>query len=187
MGDINRHIIVIWQMVGVLAASVAAFVFAEKQGIPAAYAVLLTILVAGWVLEHLHDSNYWYDRNLVIIANIERIFLREEDLKNVHPLFAAHRPPGSFLTHLQIQKRYTIAIVIGVALYYFFEDVYPGLDPNASVDPLKWVPLPALLWFIWRDKSLKAKYRSKYEDYLRISPGIAINQQIDYGTTHGRR
>jgi hypothetical protein len=102
MGDINRHIVVVWQMLGALRASIAALVIAQKQELPSAYAFLLMVFVSAWVIEHLYDSNYWYNRNLVMITNIERVFLTDDDLEFIHPYFAEHRGTNSFLAHLKI-------------------------------------------------------------------------------------
>ena len=52
---------------------------------------------------NLIDSSYWYNRNLVIIANIERQFLELKDLKEIHYYFGAHRPKNKMITHLKVQ------------------------------------------------------------------------------------
>jgi hypothetical protein len=187
MGDINRHIVVVWQMVGVLAASVAALVLAHKEGIPTAYAVLLIVFVSAWVAEHLYDSNYWYNRNLVMITNIERVFLTDADLKYIHPYFAEHRGSNSFLAHLKIQRNYTVALVIGVLLYFTIREVIPSLDTHSKID---WAAVAAYLsaaWFFWKLGALNDTYAGKYLQYLAISPGIKVDSKIDFGTTHGGR
>lgn len=187
MGDINRHIVVIWQMVGVLAASVAALVLTKTQDIPTAYIVTLVLLVSAWVLEHIYDSNFWYNRNLVMITNIERVFLTQEDLALIHPYFGKHRSKSSFLTHLKIQRRYTW-IVIGATLSYFvFEAVLPTLSLSNTIDLRKGVPFLALLALVWRSIELHHQYDQKYADFLAISPGIPIEQDIQYGLTHGAK
>src|SRR3546814_2866580 len=38
-------------------------------------AASLIILLCAWLYAHMLDAAYWYNRNLVIIANIERQFL----------------------------------------------------------------------------------------------------------------
>jgi hypothetical protein len=80
-----------------------------------------------------------------------------------------------------------MAIVVGVSVYFFIEAVYPGIDRSAPIDPLKWAPLPALIWLFLRDRQLARAYDTKYGDYLRISPGIPMQQSIDYGTSHGKQ
>ena len=187
MADINRHIVVVWQMVGVVGAAVAGLVIAEKQGVPTAYAVILMLLVISWVIEHLHDSNFWYNRNLVMITNIERVFLTPNDVDLIHPYFAAHRKKGSFLTHLLVQRHYALAIAVLVMLYFLAESVLPSLQPGSPVDIGKLVALAAFVFLIFRDRQLLRRYDKKFDDYLKISPGISVPKQVDYGRTHGKR
>src|SRR6266511_2529460 len=83
--DINRHIQIVWQSVGVLASTFGILVgilalFEKQVPIGLANALLdvataLIMLIVGWLLAHVYDASYWYNRNLVIIANIERQFL----------------------------------------------------------------------------------------------------------------
>jgi hypothetical protein len=185
MGDINRHIVVVWQMVGVLGAAIAGLVIAEKQGVPTSYAVILAMVVIAWVLEHLHDSNFWYNRNLVMITNIERVFLTPNDVDLIHPYFAAHRKPGSFLTHLQVQRRYALAIAILTMLYFLAKSILPTWDPQGPADFGKLGAIAAFIFVLGRDRFLQNLYDKKYGEYLSISPGIAVPKKVDYGATHG--
>lgn len=185
MGDINRHIVVIWQMVGVLGAAVAGLVLAEKQGVPTAYGAILVIVVTGWVLEHLYDGNFWYNRNLVMITNIERVFLTVSDVDFIHPYFAAHRKKGSFLTHLEIQRNYALGIAWLILGYFTLQSVVPTWDFGGKPDVLKWLPFIMLGALLWRNHILKRRYERKYQEYLAISPGITVPKQVNFGTTHG--
>jgi len=187
MGDINRHIVVVWQMVGVMTASVAALVFAQKNGVPASYAFILITIVSAWALEHIFDSNFWYNRNLVMITNIERVFLRERDLAYIHPYFAEHRKQHSFLAHLRIQRDYSYVVVAVSLVYFTLVDVLPSLDGSSSPDWRKIVAYAFAAGFAARAWYLTRKYDAKYRDYLKISPGIAISHNIDFGTTHGKQ
>lgn len=185
MEDINRHIVVIWQMVGVVTASVAALVLAEKNNIPSAYAIVLILGVCTWALEHLHDSNFWYNRNLVMITNIERVFLRPSDLNLIHPYFGKHRSESSFLTHLSIQKKYVISVGFLSVFYFFFHSIWPYLNCKYGFDFSKILPVPFLLYFIYQIQALAEKYEKKYAEFLAIAPGIEVPNDVDFGTTHG--
>lgn len=72
MNDINRHIVVVWQSVGVLFGAFAVFALVEKQIVSLDIATSLIVILCTWVIAHVYDAGYWYNRNLVIIANIER-------------------------------------------------------------------------------------------------------------------
>ena len=111
MNDINRHIVVVWQSVSVLVGAFAAWSLIEKKIISLDIAATLIVIIAIWVIAHVYDAAYWYNRNLVIIANIERQFLTKKDLKEIHYYFGAHRSKTSMLTHLQLQ----LFLALGVA------------------------------------------------------------------------
>lgn len=102
--DINRHITVIWQAVAVLAGSLAALYLLEKNIIPPFIAFSLLFLIGFWLWAHVLDASYWYNRNLAIIANIEKQFLKASDKHDIHFYFAGHRENNKMITHLRIQK-----------------------------------------------------------------------------------
>lgn len=187
MSDINRHIVVVWQMAGVVAAAVAAIAISEENGFPLALAVLLFFGVCLWALDHIHDSNFWYNRNLVMITNIERVFLTKNDLKLIHPYFASHRKSGSFLEHLSIQRNYIKFAAILAFLYFFFLKIIPTLNPSAGPDFVKVLPVIGIIIILLRDCERKRFYDKKYQEYLDISPGLTIEHSIDFGSTHGKK
>jgi len=65
--DINTHILVVWQSAGVLVAAFAVLALVEKAIIPMDVATALLVLIAAWLLAHLEDASYWYNRNLVLL------------------------------------------------------------------------------------------------------------------------
>src|SRR5688572_13039755 len=85
--NIDRHLTVVWESVAVLAGATAVFALSENQIISIDVAGALLVLVSGWTVLHAYDANSWYNRNLAIIANIERLFLEAEDAKRIHYFF----------------------------------------------------------------------------------------------------
>src|SRR2546429_6576199 len=108
-GNINRHILVIWQSVAALLGAFAVLALIEKKVLPVDLACGLLALICAWVGAHVIDANYWFARNLVIIANIERQFLSVNDGKLIHPYFLAHRK-STGLDHLAVQAWLAIGI-----------------------------------------------------------------------------
>jgi|SRR3954467_6991923 len=102
--DINRHIIVVWQSVGVLIGAFAILALIEKHIITLDLGAGILVIICCWLLANLLDSSYWYNRNLAIIGNIEREFLSETDLRDIVYYFGAHRPTNKMITHLRIQR-----------------------------------------------------------------------------------
>jgi hypothetical protein len=126
--DSNTHILVVWQSVGVVVGAFAVFSLVEKNVIPTDFACSLMILLCAWLIAHLYDASYWYNRNFVIIANIERQFLKKSDLSAVQYYFGKHRRKSAMLTHLKIQ--YALGVTIaGLFLFYHFSlRNWPAID-----------------------------------------------------------
>jgi hypothetical protein len=174
--DINTHILVVWQSVGVLIGAFAILALTEKQIITLDVAASLIVLIAAWLIGHLYDASYWYNRNLVIIANIERQFLTEFDLRDVHYYFGKHRRKGAMIAHLRIQYALAVGVGLVVLLFHFFTRVAPGLRaPWSGFEPLRSLPYGLLLVVLLVVRSLKVNREKAYAEFLQNSPGKQIN------------
>jgi len=185
--DINRHIMVVWQSIGTLIGAFAFLALADKHVISMDLAVSLVLVVTGWLLAHLQDSAYWYNRNLVIIANIERQLLEASDLREVHYYFGKHRPKNKMITHLSIQYSLGLGTALLVLGYHFGTRVFPGIGESWSTfDPVRALPyivaLACTAYVVW----LRRKCKDKYEEFLTNSPGIDVDTEgVLYGPGHG--
>lgn len=182
MADINRHIIVIWQSVGVLFGAFAALSLVEKGTIPIDYAATLIIIVCIWVIAHVIEAGYWYNRNLVIIANIERIFLFKEDLNDVHYYFGEHRKTGRLIAHLRIQRNLAVSLAV-LMLAVHFKEVGLGVveckTPFEISHLFPWLAAATGV-YVWakgcRDTA------EKYREFLANSPGRTVDtSSVKYG------
>ncbi|KWV69169.1 MULTISPECIES: hypothetical protein [Pseudomonas] len=185
--DINRHIMVVWQSVGVLVGAFAVFALVEKNVVPLDFAVCIVLLLALWLMAHLFDAAYWYNRNLVIIANIERQFLRKEDLKEIHYYFGSHRPKNKMIYHLRIQMTLGIALVLMVLSYHFYVHVVPGFDlPLKNISLVRCLPYLLTFGAAIYLLRLKKDCKKKYEEFLRESPGKTVDTTgTSFGIGHG--
>jgi hypothetical protein len=184
--DINTHILVVWQSVAVVVGAFAVFALVEKAVISPDVAAALIVLLCGWLLAHLYDASYWYNRNLVIIANIERQFLSLADLKNIHYYFGKHRAKSAMLTHLKIQYALGTAVGTLFLIFHFYTRVLPGLgSPWANFEPLRTLPYLVLIGCVIRLGLLRKNRLSAYEEFMRNSPGIDVSTiGIVYGVGH---
>lgn len=171
---LGRHISGLWQCVGVVGA--ALIVFAQDKDKPLNdYACTLAILLCGWLAATTLDASNWFNRNLAIITNIERLFLTVEDRRLVHYFFVAHRPPGKHAQHFGIQLWLAGAVAVLILGYHFVERVWPGFSlPWSHLQlsralPYVWtlVVAGALGW-------LQAQYQKKAKEFLEKSPGISL-------------
>lgn len=187
--DINRHIVVIWQSISVLVGAFAIFALVEKNIISIDLASAIIVLLAAWLLSHLYDSAYWYNRNLTMIANIERQFLLKEDLKHIHYYFGKHRPVNSMLTHLKIQFALGLGLCGLVLLYHFVERVVPGFGGSSEdIDPARALPYIVVFASSFFLKWIRKNRRDSYQEFLENSPGIEVDTKgLNYGVGHGRK
>lgn len=187
--DIDRHHKIVWQVIGVLVGSFAIVALTEKKVIPIDIAVTIFVMISLWVIAHVYDSNYWYNRNLVIISNIERQFLIKEDLKDIHYYFGEHRSKNAIQTSLKIQLYLVISLMTIMLLYHFFEQIVPGFKysfEESEINLLKIMPYASslILYFVlvrW----IKKKRENNYLEFLENSPGAVIDtSKIKYGDGH---
>lgn len=184
--DINTHILVVWQSIGVVIGSITVLALVKEGVLPLDYACALIVLLCTWLLAHVYDASYWYNRNLVIIANIERQFLKVEDLKNIHYYFGKHRDKAAMLTHLRIQYWLGVSITGLIVIYHFTARVLPGLRTHPCHVELQWgTPYVAVIVSAFLLRKLRDNRASSYDEFLKNSPGVQIDiSGIDYGVGH---
>lgn len=185
--DINRHIMVVWQSVGVLVGAFAIFALVEKEVVPIDIAASIVLLLCSWLIAHLLDAAYWYNRNLVMIANIERQFLDLSDLKEIHYYFGAHRPKNNMIEHLKLQFALGVGLGFIILFYHFFEEIVPLLQCNGkNIGLLNVLPYLLVISASFYLVILKRKLVKKYEEFLVNSPGKQVSvSDIQYGVGHG--
>lgn len=185
--DINRHIMVVWQSIGVLIGAFAIFALVEKNIVSLDVAVSLIVLLAAWLIAHLLDASYWYNRNLVIIANIERQFLTKDDLKLIHYYFGAHRPKNRMITHLKIQVALGVGLVSLVVGYHASVRVLPGIcSPFSSFELSRSLPYLLLVASLAYLYIIRKGRDAAYLEFVINSPGEEVDAStIKFGPGHG--
>lgn len=180
--NINRHILVVWQSVSVLVGTLAAFALVEKKVISLDVACSLVVMISAWLVAHTIDANYWFNRNLAIISNIERQFLHSNDLCLIQSYFNTHREAGPLLDHLAVQALLGGAFTLLVLVYHFIERVLPGIGaPWATFQVLGALPYITFLVAapaLWRWHRIETR---KYETFSKESPGLAMAAPADCG------
>jgi len=173
-GNINRHILVVWQSVAALLGAFAVLALIEKKVLPIDLACALLVLICAWVGAHVIDSNYWFARNLIIITNIERQFLDMMQGRLIHPYFLKDRPP-SMLDHLYVQACLAggvLALVIG---WHFFTRVTPGFaSPLSNFDPARVLPYLVFIVSAGCLMRLRKKQKKATAWLIRESPGAPV-------------
>lgn len=185
--DINRQMTVVWQAVSVVVGAFALLALVEKDIIPLDVAISLIIILSSWMYAHMLDGGYWYNRNLVIIANIERQFLIQSDLRDVQFYFGKHRSDkNKMISYFRIQAGLAFAIATLVLVFHFAKRVLPGFGlPFDAFDPSRMLPYVAAVGSVIICSMLAHDRRRAYENFRRNSPGIDVDtKSVDFGPGH---
>jgi len=171
-GNINRHLSTVWQSAGVLASAFAIFALVEKETLPIDFASSLVVLIAAWLIALTYDANAWYNRNLIIAANIERQFLIEKDSREIHHFFTRHRTGENMVDHLKIHFYFGAGLAAIVLISHFITRVVPGFGASfCELEMVRSIPYVTALgsgWWIWWFRNDLIR---KHDDFVRKSPG----------------
>jgi len=185
--DINRHLTVIWQSVSVVVGAFALLALSEKGIVPVDVAISIIVLLCGWLYAHMLDAGYWYNRNLVIIANIERQFLHTSDLKEIHYYWGGHRSSkNKMITHIRIQSYLGISLAVLSLLFHIFTRVWPGIsEPFSNFNPIRALPYMSAVGAFMYCAFLSKNRDKAYANFVRNSPGKPVDTTgIEYGVGH---
>lgn len=183
--DIDHAYTVVWQSAATIFASFAAMALAEKEVISIDIAVSIVLAASVWFMLNIVECSYMYNRNLCIIANIERQFLLESDQKNIHYYFGTHRS-WKMTSHLQNQMVLAVSIMAIVMLYHFSERVWPAvLQMGGVFAPSRAIPYVVLVILLGFFTYRFFQRRTSYREFLRESPGKLIDTTgVTYGVGH---
>jgi hypothetical protein len=169
--NINRHILVVWQSVAALFAALAASYLSGKQLLNPDFGTSLIVLATGWSIAHSIDSTAWYNRNLLIISNIERQFLFDADESEIHYYFGKHRDARP-IEHIMIQIVLAVAVGGLALIQHFVARVVPGFGaPWRQFDVWRAAPYVlggmAFVLLVWFSRDVTKKYK----ELVSRSPG----------------
>jgi len=175
--NINRHLTVVWQSSGILVGGTAIFALVENKSLSLDIASSIVVLVGGWAVLHAYDANSWYNRNLAIIANIERQFLNATDAKQIHYFFTRHRKPH-MVDHLKIHALLGFALAILALSYHFFLQVWPGRHlPMSNFDPQRLLPYVTAAGTVVALGLFRSHYLKAHKRFETQSPGLQAEGQ----------
>ena len=173
--NINRHILVVWQPVGVVAAAAVLFGLVEKRVISFDVATCAFLILVAWLLGHVIDASTWYDRNIKIVANIERQFLKKADLRNVHYFFG-EEPKTNTMEHVKLQGVLGMALGLLVLVYHFATRVWPGFFADSpSFQPARSAPYAVAAVASGAILRFRARMKKKLTEFFRRSPGAPLS------------
>lgn len=171
---LSRHVAGIWQCVGVVGGALAVFALDKDKPLND-YACTLAVMLCGWLVATTLDASNWFNRNITIIGNIERLFLNSDDNKLVHPFFTKHRVPGRPAEHFVIQMALGAAVGCLLLVYHFVTRVKDGLAlPWSSFEFSRALPYAAAGAIGLACVSLSFFLKKKDAKLQEASPGLKL-------------
>jgi hypothetical protein len=169
-GNVNRHLLLIWQSVGVLGGALAAFSLTEKAIISVDVASSIVIILCAWLISNAYVASAWFNRNQAIISNIERQFLKSEDLVDIEPYFKSRRKLGEMTEHILLQWLLGIALGVGVLVGDFIKEIWPSIHQLCSLGLNRWLPI--ITGIVGTAACVYFRYRSRNgeRDFLNRCP-----------------
>jgi hypothetical protein len=172
--NINRHLTVVWEAATIIAGAVALFALTENGVLSLDIASTLIVAIAGWAVLHAYDANGWYNRNLAIIANIERMFLKADDDRNIHYFFRGHRK-FELIEHLRIHAFLGGSFGALTLLYHFSVRVWPGFGaPWRNFEPQRSLPYVAGALVAVAVMIFRRHYIERHKKFEERSPGMTV-------------
>ena len=183
------------------------FYLDETKLIPLDIVFSAIILVAWWQNAHVYCAHFWFNRNINMMINIERMFLDESDLKNIHYYFGKHRGPG-MLPQLHVQLWLGRIIGAGALVYIVLKNLFAFIKEayktpaNCWIDFCKtimhrpdvlfiFLPITFFVMAVIALILLKKKLTLHLGEFEYNSPGKETNtevlQKIRYGSAHGHK
>lgn len=187
----------IWRFISFYAAAIllsASFVQPNDptKTVISPIGILLTLLilfiVTYWGLLIVLDANYWFQRNLIFIRNIEREILPASDFGNLLPKSYAYLNTFpysvSYIIHLNVL--FTTLSISLIAFRIFFEKAKLIALPEMSDFALliSIIFSTYLLYVFYRDK----EFVSNFDEVRKDAPGKKVkglvpNMDISYSQT----
>jgi hypothetical protein len=186
--SINARLNLIWESVSILVGAFAIFALTEKNIIDLDLATALIVVMSGWFLAHVVDMSFWFNRNLVVIANIERQFLNPQDGTLIYGYFLTHRPRNRMVHYYRIQAVLGIGISVLVLLMHFNTRIVPLLGSAAVGLTLQnFIPYMMLIIVVIWLLLLKRGRDAEYATFVAASPGKDMTPDIQQSGLQGAK
>ena len=155
-----------------ISASIGAAFERSITGEPA-LATEALIMICGWGVALALDGSYRYNEDLVIVSNIERVFLKSEDSHDIHYYFEGHRR-NKMIENQLIQAILSGAIGTLFLAYHFCTRVLPELSVHNRFDPLRSAPYVVALATVVPLLKFRAHIARNYGKLQKRSTGMKI-------------
>lgn len=191
--DTEITIKMLWQTILIFFGALATLVLTKYQlstsnlFFPLNMTYTAMILAIMWMLGHIINSSYWFNRNLAMITNIEKQFLNKKDEKLIHYYFLSPRP-FKMLPYFKLQFIFILIVGILLILYHFFNFFLPlykelnfcSLLVKSVIFPY-YIGIAGTIFLFLLHKAGE----NKYNEFNIKSPGESFGNEKQISTKYG--
>jgi len=169
---LGRHVTAMWQCFAVLAAF-AATLRLDVRDESFDYAIALSLLLCFWLIASNLDASAWFNRNITIITNIERLFLETADANLVHPFFTRPAKADRIINHFLVQIYFSIAaIFILISIHFLNRILIRGCINLRELSFSATIPYVVSFIAIYLLNAMHRKSIRQQEEVNKSCPGI---------------
>jgi hypothetical protein len=174
-GHLDRHVSSVWECFAVLVVAATA-VTVDHGDLVFDYAIAFAIVVCIWFGASNIDASSWFNRNITIIANIERLFLDRGDAKLVHRHFLRPLRRPKMVRYFKVHFALAMVLAVGLLLMHLQLRLSPlGFEIKVT-EAARLLPaavfIVGLLTLVWIDCAWKS---GQTEDNIAC-PGMDISE-----------
>jgi hypothetical protein len=167
---LNRHVSSIWQCIAVLVAA-GATLGLDKTTPLLDYAVSAALLSCAWFAAMALDASAWFNRNISIITNVERLFLAESDVRLVHPFFAMEHKPDRLIQQLHVQLLLGGSIAGLLLLFHASHRTFLPVSCSSLDDGVRFLPWLVTATSLAYLRRVWVRQVRQQREIDRLSPG----------------
>jgi len=113
----------LWQYLALYGGIVGVHWGAGKGDIAPTLAANLSIVAAFWGINIAINAGKWFERNRMMIINIEKQFLQRDDLGKIMPVSYHKRVPKTFFTFLTLSHVLVFTCFIALSLWTYWDAI----------------------------------------------------------------
>ena len=188
--DLERHLQMGWQTIATAAGAIVTLSAGQQGYLPIPVAVFTAFLVCFWGLDNVIDANYWANRAIAFLANVEAVYFYKDEQSVFNPYAGLH-PPYKLMDSLKVQFQAVVGIVIATIIFFVihiaqrtsnFSTFGVTVSKGSYIKVGIWLT-PVLLFVALLYRTL-SQWKGRVSDYLRFvkeSPGPGmLKNRSDY-------
>lgn len=188
--DLERHLQMGWQTIATAAGAIATLSAGQQGYLPIPVAVTTAFIVCFWGINNVIDANYWANRAIAFLANVEAVYFYKEEQSVFNPYAGLH-PPYRLMDSLKVQFYAVVGIAFVTIIFFIlhiaqrtanFSTFGVMVSGGSYIKVGIWLA-PPLSFFILLYYTL-AQWKRRVSDYLSFvkkSPGPGmLKSRSDY-------